>query len=45
MEDKVYCPPIATNKNMLVKQIKDAWDYVKLCMSGELKLLFCPKYT
>jgi transposase len=30
MEGKVYCPPLATNKETLVKKIKDAWEYLKL---------------
>ena len=30
MKEKFYCPPLATNKNMLVIKIEDVWDYVKL---------------
>ena len=30
MEDKVYCPPLATNKVTLIQKIKDAWAYVNL---------------
>lgn len=30
MESKVYCPPLATNKDTLVKKIRDAWEYLNL---------------
>ena len=30
MEDKVYCPPLATNQVTLIQNIKDAWAYGNL---------------